>query len=95
MYNRFGVNFMCEVCKAEGHDYLFRNGPKKAIHNSILYKVFKDSIANIRLCHIHSIELFMFGERKFLRQHIFFARNLAKKSMKSAESSSASSSFGF
>jgi hypothetical protein len=71
---------MCEVCKAEGDDYLFRNGPKKLLTTSNLYKVFKNAIAPIRLCHIHSIELFHLGERRFLHDHIFFARNLATRS---------------
>lgn len=70
---------MCEVCRAEGEDYLFRNGPKKILTANNLYKVFKNSVAPVNLCHVHSIELFHIGERRFLREHIDFARGLASK----------------
>lgn len=81
---------MCDVCKAEGHNFLFRNGPnKRYITTGFLYKVFKDSVAPIRLCYVHSIELFHIGERRFLHAHIIFARRLAMKSrtQQSAEES--------
>lgn len=68
---------MCEVCKSEGSDYLFRNGNKKILTTNNLYKVFKDTVAPIKLCHVHSIELFHVGERRFLREHLLFARGLA------------------
>lgn len=85
---------MCEVCKAEGIDWKFKNGPaKNSLYNSALYKVFKDSVASVRLCHVHSIELFTAGERKFLREHISFARALGKKARKSEQEDS--SPFGF
>jgi hypothetical protein len=71
---------MCEVCRAEGDDFLFKNGPKKYLVSNNLYKVFKDAIAPIKLCYIHSIELFHIGERRFLREHLIFARGLATRS---------------
>ena len=71
---------MCEVCRAEGDDYLFKNGPKKVLTMNNLYKVFKNSIAPIKLCHVHSIELFHIGEKRFLREHLSFARGLASRS---------------
>lgn len=71
---------MCEVCQSEGKDYLFLNGPKKYIYTNNLYKVYKNSIAPVRLCYIHSIELFMLGEKRFLKEHLFFARRLATRS---------------
>jgi len=71
---------MCEVCQSEGKDYLFLNGPKKYIYNNNLYKVYKNSIAPVRLCYIHSIELFMLGEKRFLKEHLSFARRLATRS---------------
>ncbi len=71
---------MCEVCRAEGLDPKFRNGNRPTAVKNILYKVYRESVANIRLCHIHSIELFMLGEKRFLREHLQFARDLAKKS---------------
>ena len=79
---------MCEVCKAEGEDTVFKNGNKNAIYKSSLYKVFKDSVADIKLCHVHSIELFTVGEIRFLKEHIVFARALAKRAVRQSESSS-------
>jgi hypothetical protein len=78
---------MCDVCKAEGADFLFKNGPKKVLQINNLYKVFKNSIAPIKLCHIHSVELFHIGEPRFLKEHIDFARSLAMRSKSQAESS--------
>ncbi len=80
---------MCEVCKCEGVDYKFKNGPTKGLYKDVLYKVYKGQTANILLCHIHSIELFMVGESRFLKSHLVFARDLARKSFsfKSAEDS--------
>jgi hypothetical protein len=83
---------MCEVCKSEGHDFVFRNGPKNSLYNLVLYKVFKNNIANIRVCYIHNLELFAVGEINFLKGHLTFARQLAKKSQRNSESSSP---FGF
>jgi len=84
---------MCEVCKCEGVDYKFKNGPTKGLNRDTLYKVYKDHSANISLCHIHSIELFMVGEKRFLKNHLAYARVLANKSFsyKQAEDSP----FGF
>jgi hypothetical protein len=68
---------MCEVCKTEGEDYLFKNGSKKFLSTSHLYKVFRDTAAPVKLCHVHGIELFLMGERRFLQAHLDFARVLA------------------
>jgi hypothetical protein len=84
---------MCEVCKAEGLDSKFKNGDKNLSNKNALYKVFKNTVANIRLCHIHSIELFMMGESRFLKDHLTFARDLARKSSRVEQDSS--SPFGF
>ncbi|MDO9184234.1 MAG: hypothetical protein Q7U04_17600 [Bacteriovorax sp.] len=83
---------MCEVCRAQGEDYLFKNGPKKILTNNNLYKVFKDAVAPVKLCHVHSIELFHMGERRFLREHIDFTRVLAAKSR--TQTTTADSPFG-
>lgn len=83
---------MCEVCRAEGEDYLFRNGPKKFLTSNNLYKVFKNAVAPIKLCHVHSIELFHIGERRFLREHIDFARGLASRTR--SQSGAEDSPFG-
>ncbi len=73
---------MCDVCKAYGKDPAFVNGSKKGLYSEKLYRVFKDNIADIRLCHVHSIELFMYGERRFIASHLIFARSLASKAKK-------------
>lgn len=84
---------MCEICKSEGKDTRFVNGPKHGIQTQSLYKVYKNSVASVRLCYVHSIELFMIGETRFLREHLSFARALATRSKKL--SSVADSPFGF
>ena len=84
---------MCEICKSEGKDYRFVNGAKDYLTTQQLYKVYKNSVAPVRLCYIHSIELFMIGETRFLREHLSFARALATRSKKL--SAVADSPFGF
>ena len=74
---------MCEVCQVEGKDPKFVNGIKNVSIPNKLFRVFKDKIADVRLCHIHSIELFMLGETRFIKNHISFARALSKKTKKS------------
>jgi hypothetical protein len=75
---------MCEICKSEGQDYRFRNGTKTFVTTQLLYKVFRNSVAPVRLCYIHGIELFLLGEKRFLLEHLPFARNLANRSKKIA-----------
>lgn len=85
---------MCEICKSEGKDHRFLNGASKDhIVTQQLYKVYKNSHASVRLCYIHSIELFMIGEKRFLREHLSFARALATRSKKLSAASE--SPFGF
>jgi hypothetical protein len=83
---------MCEICKSEGKDSSFLNGKKTQIMTQQLYKVYRNSVAPVRLCYIHSIELFMVGETRFLREHLSFARALANRSRKASASESP---FGF
>jgi len=68
---------MCDVCKAEKMDSKFRNGNKNFLVRAELYKVFKGNIAIVNLCYIHSLELFWWGEKRFLLTHLKFARHLA------------------
>lgn len=84
---------MCEICISEGKDPRFVNGSKNHITTAQLYKVYKNSVAPVRLCYIHSIELFMIGEKRFLKEHLSFARALVTRSKKL--SSAADSPFGF
>jgi hypothetical protein len=73
---------MCDICHSEGRDYRFKNGTKNYLTNQALYKVFKNSVAPVRVCYVHGIELFTFGEKRFLREHLPFARILATRSRK-------------
>ena len=84
---------MCEICSAEGKDYRFLNGKKDQVVTQQLYKVFKNNVAAVRLCYVHGIELFMLGEKRFLKEHILFARALGSRSRKL--SSINESPFGF
>lgn len=84
---------MCEICKSEGKDYRFLNGQKDFITTQQLYKVYKNTVAPVRLCYVHGIELFMLGETRFLREHLSFARALVTRSKKI--SSASDSPFGF
>jgi hypothetical protein len=70
---------MCDICKSEKVDYRFKNGAKTALFTIVLYNVYRDSHARAVACYIHSIELFMMGEKRFLQGHLPFARKLAKK----------------
>ena len=83
---------MCEICNSEGKDYRFANGTKDLIVTSQLYKVYKNSVAPVRLCYLPSIELFMVGEKRFLKEHLTFARALVTRSKKIAVEDSP---FGF
>lgn len=83
---------MCEICKTEGSDYLFKNGAKNFLVTNNFYKVFKNSVAPIKLCYVHSIELFHIGERRFLREHLTFARGLASRTK--SHSTNEDSQFG-
>ena len=69
---------MCEVCRAEGENYLFKNGAKKKLVSACLYKVLKDAVAPVTLCYTHNIELFCQGERRFIMDHLDFARTLGR-----------------
>ena len=84
---------MCEICKCEGKDSRFLNGEKNYISTHNLYKVYKNSVAPIRLCYIHSLELFLIGESRFLKEHLSFARILAGRTKKTTPQ--ADSMFGF
>jgi hypothetical protein len=68
---------MCDVCGSEGIDWRFSSGDKK-LEKAYLYKVYVGQVAILKICHIHSIELFTKGERRFLRNHLPFAMSIAE-----------------
>lgn len=75
---------MCDVCSSEGIDWKFVNGTKDGLHQVKLYRVYKDKMAVCKLCHLHGIELFVLGEKRFIENHLNFARELAEKKGKFA-----------
>ncbi|GAB4018513.1 MAG: hypothetical protein Fur0010_19770 [Bdellovibrio sp.] len=78
---------MCDVCQLEGIDPEFRNGNKVPKYFAKLYRVYQGKIANIRMCHLHAIELFCIGESRFLQNHISLATDLSENRNKYLQSS--------
>jgi hypothetical protein len=82
---------MCVVCQIEGQDWKFKNGPKKPeIFNLKLYNFYQDKVAQIDVCHCHSYELFLLGERRFImnypkliREMVHHKKNYALKDVAS------------
>jgi hypothetical protein len=64
---------MCDVCRLESLDTVFSNGVKDEIVTTKFYRVYLGHIAQVKLCHIHAIELFCIGETRFLANHIELA----------------------
>lgn len=70
---------MCDVCHNENLDSLFKNGPKKTeVSRQRLYSFFQDKVALVTLCHLHSHELFLVGEKKFLEKHPLLVRDMVQ-----------------
>jgi len=70
---------MCDVCKLEGVDWKHATGGQK-LSFAKLYRVYKDQEAKVRLCQLHDIELFRFGESRFLSAHLKLASLLISRS---------------
>lgn len=69
----------CDVCAVRGLDSRFLNGNKTSLRKNHLYKVLVGKVATIKLCHIHDIELFHLGEKRFVMEHIELLRKLVGK----------------
>lgn len=69
---------MCDVCQLEGIDPKFSNGEKATSSSAKLFRVYHGKIANVRMCHLHAIELFCIGENRFLANHIELASDLSQ-----------------
>ncbi|MGB0453947.1 MAG: hypothetical protein ACPGJV_09550 [Bacteriovoracaceae bacterium] len=68
---------MCDICKSMGDDYRHRNGPKRPqLYHRKLYRVFRHHLVHISLCYIHDIELFLLGEKEFLKRNVRYANRL-------------------
>jgi len=79
--------FVCEVCRCEGDDWMFRNGEKSKLSGVKLYRVYQGREARAQLCHLHALQLFTMGERRFLRSHLGFARIIADRGQNYEEDS--------
>ncbi len=69
----------CDVCLAQGLDSHFLNGKKNVLRKNILYKVLVGKVATIKLCHVHDIELFHLGEKRFVMEHTELLRKLVNR----------------
>ena len=58
---------MCDICKAQKLDSRFINGKKYRLYSRTLHTIFQNKITPIKLCFIHDIELFTFGEKRFVQ----------------------------
>lgn len=81
---------MCDVCRCEGLDSAFKNGPRKLeTFRQKLYNFYQEKEAIIGLCHIHSYELFLIGEKRFVERHPLLVNDMVSDKRKySAQSSS-------
>lgn len=68
---------MCDVCRAEGQNYVFKNKDTNLYKNR-LYQVYRDGVAKITLCRIHDIELFRIGENRFLQNNLILASQMTR-----------------
>lgn len=69
----------CDACKACGEDRRHANGPRhREVHSASLYRVYQSRKITLKLCYLHSLELFQNGERIFLERHIPLARYIVK-----------------
>jgi hypothetical protein len=64
---------MCQVCKVEGVDWKFRNGPERPLQRCVFYRVYQAETKMVHLCLLCSVELFHIGESRFLSKHPLMA----------------------
>jgi len=72
-----------DVCQCEKQDRHLLNGVMNKVHLTPLFKVYAGKTANISLCYFHSVELFKYGERRFLLAHRPLMHLLAEQISKS------------
>ena len=68
---------MCQACVAKKRNWTFANGKQAKLHHHRLYRIYQGRTANVRLCRLCSIELFMLGENRFLVNNPALARQMA------------------
>lgn len=69
---------MCIVCTSQGVDRKFVNGARIGLFHHHIFGKSKNKKVNIQLCFIHSRELFMIGEKRFLEKYYLVAHALVK-----------------
>lgn len=70
---------MCDACDSENKNWKFSNKPDSSLETQYLYRVFIGRVAKIKLCALHSIDLFIKGEQRFLSENINLAEKLWNK----------------
>lgn len=79
---------MCDVCRLEDIDWEWVNGPQRPqLSPTRLYNVYVGKVAHVEVCHLHAVELFCIGERRFLENHIKMAQELFGNKKRYAHSS--------
>jgi len=68
----------CDLCESMGINSLFLNGKRNSIESAKLYRVFKSGAVGIKLCRLHSLQLFLSGEKNFLFHNRAFMRVLSE-----------------
>jgi len=76
------VLYMCDICKTENLNYAKNTEERYPFVKASLHKVFVNSRALVTLCRVHDIELFRFGEGRFLRKYQNFSHHIASNSLK-------------
>jgi hypothetical protein len=71
---------MCQACNANKKNWSFVNGKRDKIYHHKLYRVYQGKPANVSLCHLCSIDLFMLGENRFLMHNPALAIHMANQS---------------
>ena len=69
---------MCDVCNLEGKDWKFHNSPRITINQATFYRVYLGQVAKVKLCHLHTIENFLIGESRFLKEHLSLAVDMGR-----------------
>ena len=57
---------MCHACLSKSQDWKFANGENTQLQKVKLFQIFKNGVSVVQLCHLHAIQLFQQGERRFL-----------------------------
>lgn len=73
---------MCMVCSTCKESRSFLNGKREDDFNHQLYQTAKNKRISLTLCFVHSRDLFLMGERRFLFHYKDFALMMKKSATK-------------